>query len=137
MENSQGGNFASFGVCKLNLKRKYENSPPKMQQMEAFGNTQVQALTAQMANNANTKVNYDAMHPYSETMTEESLKSIKLEDVKKALRIRNISDTTRKNSPLLKHRDSVEIDTGKLDKSAMLAKMSKYVERVLKKKYVK
>jgi cytidylate kinase len=62
---------------------------------------------------------------------------IKLKDVKKALRIRNISDTTRKNSPLLKHRDSVEIDTGKLDKSAMLAKMSKYVERVLKKKYVK
>jgi cytidylate kinase len=62
---------------------------------------------------------------------------IKLKDVKKALRIRNISDTTRKNSPLLKHRDSVEIDTGKLDKSAMLAKMSKYVERVLQKKYVK
>ena len=62
---------------------------------------------------------------------------IKLKDVKKALRIRNISDTKRKNSPLLKHRDSVEIDTGKLDKSAMLAKMSKYVERVLKKKYVK
>jgi len=62
---------------------------------------------------------------------------IKLKDVKKALRIRNISDATRKNSPLLKHRDSVEIDTGKLDKSAMLAKMSKYVERVLKKKYVK
>ena len=63
--------------------------------------------------------------------------TIKLQDVKKALRIRNISDISRKNSPLLRHRDSVEIDTGKLDKSAMLAKMSKYVERVLKKKYVK
>ena len=60
---------------------------------------------------------------------------IKLKEVKKALRIRNISDTKRKNSPLLRHRDSVEIDTGKLDKSAMLAKMSKNVERVLKKKY--
>ena len=60
---------------------------------------------------------------------------IKLKDVKKALRIRNISDTKRKNSPLLKHRDSIEIDTGKLDKKAMLAKMSKYVERVIKKKY--
>lgn len=58
---------------------------------------------------------------------------IKLRDVKKALRIRNLLDTKRKNSPLLKHIDSVEIDTGKLDKSAMLAKMTKYIERVLKK----
>ena len=38
----------------------------------------------------------------------------------------------RKNSPLLKHRDS-EIDTGKLDKKAMIAKMSRYVEKVKKK----
>ena len=60
---------------------------------------------------------------------------IKLKDVKKALRIRNIADSKRKNSPLLKHRDSIEIDTGKLDKKATLAKMSKYVERVIKKKY--
>ena len=60
---------------------------------------------------------------------------IKLADVKKALRIRNISDTKRKNSPLLRHRDSVEIDTGKLDKREMIDKMSKYVERVLKTKY--
>ena len=58
-----------------------------------------------------------------------------MKDVKKALRIRNIADSKRKNSPLLKHRDSIEIDTGKLDKKAMLAKMSKYVERVIKKKY--
>ena len=62
-------------------------------------------------------------------------KKIKLKDVKKALRIRNISDIKRKNSPLLKHRDSIEIDTGKLNKSLMLAKMSKYVDKVLKKKY--
>ena len=61
--------------------------------------------------------------------------SIKLKDVKKALRIRNILDTKRKNSPLLKHRDSIEIDTGKLDKKAMLNKMSKYVDKVIKKKY--
>jgi cytidylate kinase len=60
---------------------------------------------------------------------------IELTNVKKALRIRNISDTKRKNSPLLRHRDSVEIDTGKLDKLAMLAKMSKFVESMLKKKY--
>ena len=60
---------------------------------------------------------------------------IKLKDVKKALRIRNISDTKRKNSPLLKHRDSIEIDTGKLDKHEMLTKMKKFVEIRLKKKY--
>ena len=60
---------------------------------------------------------------------------IKLKDVKKALRIRNISDIKRKNSPLLKHRDSVEIDTGKLDKQRMLTKMSKYVEKMIKTKY--
>ena len=64
-------------------------------------------------------------------------RKIKLKDVKKALRIRNISDIKRKNSPLLKHRDSIEIDTGKLNKSVMLAKMSKYVEIVVKKKYGK
>jgi len=62
---------------------------------------------------------------------------IKLKEVKKALRIRNISDTKRKNSPLLKHRDSVSIDTGKLNKRAMLAKMSKQVDKVLKNKYGK
>ena len=60
---------------------------------------------------------------------------IKLKDVKKALRIRNILDTNRKNSPLLKHRDSVEIDTGKLNKQAMLEKMSKHVKKIIKKKY--
>ena len=49
-------------------------------------------------------------------------KKIKLKDVKKALRIRNISDIKRKNSPLLKHRNSIVIDTGKLNKQAMLSK---------------
>ena len=60
---------------------------------------------------------------------------IKLKDVKKALRNRNISDTKRKNSPLLKHIDSIVIDTGILDKEAMLAKMSIHIEKILKKKY--
>ena len=55
--------------------------------------------------------------------------------MKKALRIRNISDTKRKNSPLLRHIDSVEIDTGKLDKRAMIAKMSRCVQEMLEKKY--
>ena len=61
--------------------------------------------------------------------------NIKYKDVKKALRIRNFSDINRKNSPLLKHRDSIEIDTGKLNKQKMLKKMSIYVEKAIKLKY--
>ncbi len=60
---------------------------------------------------------------------------IKFKEVKKALRIRNIHDVKRRFSPLLKHRDAIEIDTSKLNKQAMLAKMSKYVDKVSKKKY--
>tara|TARA_B100000575_G_C23117080_1_gene645888 strand:- start:158 stop:814 length:657 start_codon:yes stop_codon:yes gene_type:complete len=60
---------------------------------------------------------------------------IKIKDVKKALRLRNISDINRKNSPLLKHRDSISIDSGKLNKQAMLAKMSEHVEKILIRKY--
>ncbi len=60
---------------------------------------------------------------------------IKIKDVKKALRIRNNHDIKRKSSPLLKHRDAIEIDTGKLNKKAMLKKMSKNVDRMIKLKY--
>ena len=59
---------------------------------------------------------------------------VKLKDVKKALRIRNISDINRKYSPLLRHRNSIEIDTGKLNKQAMVNKMSTYIEKLLKEK---
>ena len=62
-------------------------------------------------------------------------KKIKLKDVKKALRIRNNHNIKRKNSPLLKHRDAIEIDTGKLNKPAMINRMSKYVVKVIKNKY--
>ena len=61
--------------------------------------------------------------------------SIKLKNVKKALRKRNILDIKRKHSPLLKHRNSVEIDTGKLDKKAMVRKMSQTVEKFLLENY--
>ena len=61
--------------------------------------------------------------------------TIKLKDVKKALRIRNNDDTKRRFSPLLKHRDAIEIDTGKLNKQAMLVKMSKHIDEIIKKKY--
>ncbi len=60
---------------------------------------------------------------------------IKLKNVEKALRLRNKLDTNRKHSPLLKHRNSVVIDTGKLNKYAMLKKMTIYVEKALLKKY--
>ena len=60
---------------------------------------------------------------------------IKLKEVKKALRIRNNHDLKRKNSPLLKHRDAIEIDTGKLNKRKMVVKMTKYVQKVIKEKY--
>ena len=56
---------------------------------------------------------------------------IKLKDVKKALRIRNNHDVKRKNSPLKKHRNAIEIDTGKLNKQEMLKKMSKHVQKFL------
>ncbi len=62
-------------------------------------------------------------------------KRIKLNQVKKALRIRDILDSNRKNSPLLRHKDSIVIETDKLNKSAMLAKMSVYVERALENKH--
>ncbi len=74
-------------------------------------------------------LNIAALRRYKELKKHNS--NLKLKDVKKALRIRNISDTKRKNSPLLKHRDSIVIDTGKLTKQAMVKKMTKYVERIL------
>ena len=75
-------------------------------------------------------INIAAKRRYNELIKKKN--KVKLIDVKKALRIRNILDTKRKNSPLLKHRDSVVIDTGKLSKQAMLKKMSKYIEKALK-----
>ena len=63
-------------------------------------------------------------------------RNIKFKEVKKALRIRNNHDIKRKFSPLLKVRDAIEIDTGKLNKQAMLVKMSKYVDKKIKTKYV-
>ena len=74
-----------------------------------------------------------ALRRYKEL--KKSKKNIQFKDVKKALRIRNNHDIKRKNSPLLKHRDAIEIDTGKLNKNQMLVKMSKYLNKVIKTKY--
>jgi CMP/dCMP kinase len=74
--------------------------------------------------------------------TERRLKELKkkiptvdFKSVKKALKLRNISDKKRKHSPLKIHRNAVIVDTGKLNKQAMVAKMSKIIEKFLKKKY--
>jgi cytidylate kinase len=56
-------------------------------------------------------------------------------NVKKALKLRNISDKKRKHSPLKMHKNAVVVNTGKLNKQAMVEKMSKHVERILKIKY--
>ena len=78
-------------------------------------------------------LNTAALRRYKEL--KKSDKRIKFKDVKKALRIRNNHDIKRKNSPLLKHGDAIEIDTGILNKHAMLVKMIKYVEKAIKEKY--
>ena len=78
-------------------------------------------------------LNTAAFRRYKEL--KKSNNKIKIKDVKKALRIRNNHDIKRKSSPLLKHRDAIEIDTGKLNKKAMVKKMSKHVEKIIKIKY--
>tara|TARA_A100001011_G_scaffold400299_1_gene513897 strand:+ start:3884 stop:4543 length:660 start_codon:yes stop_codon:yes gene_type:complete len=60
---------------------------------------------------------------------------IKLLEVKKSIKSRNLRDKNRKHSPLLKHRDALEIHTGKLNKNEMIKKMSKHIDRVIKNKY--
>ena len=62
---------------------------------------------------------------------------INFKTVKKALKLRNISDKKRKHSPLKKAENAVVVVTSRITKKAMLIKMSKYVERAIKLKYVK
>ncbi len=57
---------------------------------------------------------------------------INFKNLKKALKSRNISDKKRKHSPLKKAKNAVLVDTTRLNKQAMLNKMIKHVERVLK-----
>ena len=78
-------------------------------------------------------LNTAALRRYKELKKSDN--KIKFKDVKKALRIRNNHDVKRRFSPLLKHRDAIEIDTGKLNKQATLVKMSKYIDKMIKKKY--
>ena len=58
-------------------------------------------------------------------------KNIKLKDVKRALQVRNKLDKQRKISPLLKHRNSIIVNSQKLNKKQMVEKMSKHIEKVI------
>ena len=60
---------------------------------------------------------------------------ITFKQVKKDLRKRDYSDTTRKHSPLILVKDHVVIRSDILNKSNMLKKMSEMVEKKLKEKY--
>ena len=62
-------------------------------------------------------------------------KKINYNEVKRALFKRNLMDRTRSISPLQKHRDAVVVNTTKIDKKAMVAKMSKHIEKVIELKY--
>ena len=61
---------------------------------------------------------------------------LKLSQIKKSLKIRNYRDISRKNSPLLKSRNAIIVNTGKLKKIPdMVNKMSEIIDRKIKEKY--
>ena len=78
-------------------------------------------------------LNIAAQRRYKEL--KKSFKKVSFREVRKALNKRNLMDKNRQISPLQKHRDAVVVNTGKLNKQAMVVKMSKYIERALKLKY--
>ncbi len=57
-------------------------------------------------------------------------KKIPLRDVKKSLRKRTSMDKKRKNSPLIRVKDAILIETDKLSKKRVLAKMSNYIDNL-------
>ena len=64
-----------------------------------------------------------------------SNKQINLAEVKKSLKKRDELDVKRRFSPLIQSKDSIIIRTDKLNKKAMVAKMSKEIEKKLLLKY--
>ena len=78
-------------------------------------------------------LNIAAKRRYKEL--EKKSKKIKFKEIKLALYKRNLIDRKRKISPLQKHPDAVVVNTSKLTRQAVVTKMTKYVEKVLKKKY--
>jgi len=62
-------------------------------------------------------------------------KKITLKEVEKAIKLRNLSDTKRKNSPLRIPNGAVVVDTSKLNKKEMFRKISAIIEKKLYLKY--
>ena len=58
-------------------------------------------------------------------------KSVKLNEVKKSLRMRTNLDKKRKNSPLIKVKDAILVRSDHLNKKQVLAKMTKAIDKVL------
>ena len=59
-------------------------------------------------------------------------KSVPLKEVRRSLKIRTFLDKKRKNSPLIRVKDAILVQSDKLNKNEVLAKMSKAIEKVLK-----
>ena len=78
-------------------------------------------------------LNVAAKRRYSELRKKS--KKISFKEVKRAIYKRNLIDKTRRISPLQKHPDAIVVNTTKIGKQAMIAKMSKHVEKFLNKKY--
>ena len=78
-------------------------------------------------------LNVAAKRRYSELRKKS--KKISFKEVKRAIFKRNLVDKTRRISPLQKHPDAILVNTTKNGKQAMIAKMSKHVEKFLNKKY--
>ena len=57
-------------------------------------------------------------------------KKVPLKDVKRSLKKRTMIDKKRKNSPLIKVKDAILIETDKLSKKQVLSKMSKHIEKI-------
>ena len=74
-------------------------------------------------------INTAALRRYKEL--KKTSKKIKLNEVKQALRARNKLDKQRKISPLLKHRNSIIVNSQKLNKKEMVKKMSKHIDKFL------
>ena len=62
-------------------------------------------------------------------------KKISLQEVEKAIKLRNLNDTKRKNSPLRIPNGAVVVDTSKLTKMEVFRKISKVVEDKIYLKY--
>jgi len=59
-------------------------------------------------------------------------KSVPLKEVRRSLKIRTFLDKKRKNSPLIRVKDAILVQSDKLNKNEVLAKMSKAIEKIYK-----